>query len=118
EGLVLALAATIVFVIAIRRDSLPLSVASGVLYLLAALAKEVFVPLPLLLVAMPWRAGGPPAGPPPARRREENTRRRAAGVPAGEAAGAPLVALIVYVVWRITVAGASLHGYGWASGNP
>src|SRR4029079_14515689 len=63
EGGAFALAAAILFVLAVRRPqtgarSAPLPIASAFLYLCAAAAKEVYAPLILILLVMPegeWR---------------------------------------------------------------
>ncbi|MGZ7032154.1 MAG: hypothetical protein ACXVIJ_09305, partial [Thermoanaerobaculia bacterium] len=62
EGLVLALLSAIFFVVAMRRDALAWSIASAVAYLLAASAKEVFIPLPLVFLAMTSGAPADSAG--------------------------------------------------------
>jgi hypothetical protein len=104
EGLVLALGATALYLAALRRHRPALAVASGVLFLLSAAAKEIFVPLPLLLVALGARGenrdGLPDAG--------ERRRRWRYALP-------HLAALALYAAWRRAMLGAFLGGYGWAS---
>lgn len=92
EGLALALGAAIAYALAARRDSLALALLSALLSLGAASAKEIFVPLPILLAFLPL------------------PRRARMLVPQACALGA-------YVVWRMISAGVELHAYGWV-GNP
>lgn len=92
EGLIAALISLGLFTIALRRNDARLAGASAVAYLLAMLAKEVYVPLIALLAVLPEGAG----------------KRRAAWI-----ATAHLPALAVYVVWRRIAAGALIGGYGW-----
>jgi len=49
---VLAFAAVILYALALRRQRMGLAIASALLYLAAALCKEIFVPLPLIFFAM------------------------------------------------------------------
>ena len=92
EGLVLAIGATALFVIGVRRNSLHVSAAAALLYLLAAVAKEVYVPLPALLLVIP----------------EGTLRSRIRHlIPSAAAAG-------VYAIWRMAMLGLALRGYGWA----
>lgn len=65
------------------------SVLSAVLYLVAILAKEIAVPLPLLLFLIAPR----------------EQRRKL--IPHG-------IALVVYTAWRLLVIGLPVAGYGWA----
>jgi hypothetical protein len=88
EGLLLALAASIAFVVAARRDDRRLAIAAAVLTLGAMLAKEVFVPLPFILAMIP------------------EGRRRRLLVPQG-------IALAIYTIWRLLMLGPELRGYGW-----
>jgi hypothetical protein len=83
--------ASIVFVTAIRRSSTTLGCVSAFLYLLAMLAKEVAVPLPLLLLALPVGLA-------------RSRARRLIGHG---------VAVIVYLVWRYAVIGTLLGAYSW-----
>jgi hypothetical protein len=92
EGLLFSLAASGCFVLGIRRNRIGLSVASAFLYLLAAAAKEVYVPLPLLLAAIP----------------EGTSRDRFRHLVPSAAA------LFVYATWRIAMLGPQLTGYGFA----
>ena len=78
EGLVLALLATLLF---LRRRTIP----SAALYLAAMLAKEIFVPLIVLLAFLAVRRLAP-----------------------------HVVALVVYIVWRVALLGPRLESYGWA----
>ncbi|MEK6373510.1 MAG: hypothetical protein AABO58_12530 [Acidobacteriota bacterium] len=92
EGLVLAIVAVTLFVAGVRRNSAPMSIAAALLYFLAASAKEVYVPLPALLLVMP----------------EGTLRDRIRHlVPAAVAAG-------VYAIWRVAMLGSTVRGYGWA----
>jgi hypothetical protein len=88
EGALFAFAATIAFVLALRRDT-PAWI-SAAAYFLAACAKEVFLPLPLLLAVIPESA--------------MRVRLRALR---GHA-----VAAIVYAIWRIAAVGLDLGSYG------
>jgi hypothetical protein len=83
--------AVIAFVAALRRPTVALDVVSVLCYLLAMLAKEVAIPLPLLLIALPLR--------------DARTRVRFA---IGHG-----VAAIVYFLWRHAVLGTFLGAYGW-----
>ena len=94
EGLILALLATLLFV---RQRYIP----SAALYLAAMLAKEIFVPLIVLLLVL----GAPASSPAAAGRRRAS--RRDGGVPLA-------IALVVYVVWRVAMLGPRLESYGWA----
>lgn len=95
EALFLGLLSTWVFVLAVPRrgpSAWGLAALSGLLYLAAALAKEIAVPLPALLPLLP-------AG---------MIRRRL-----------PLLAphagvLVVYALYRFWMLGTPLGGYGWA----
>jgi hypothetical protein len=91
EGAVLAVAAVILFVLAIRRERMWLSIASALLYLGAALYKEIFVPLPLILIAL--RPGG---------------RRYMALIPHALAA-------FVYAILRISLLGPSTESYDFVA---
>ncbi len=92
EGLLLALIATLTFVISLRRHSWTLGVISASLYLLSMAAKEIFVPLIVILVVMPERS---------ARERFRAVMPHAA-------------ALALYCVWRVSLIGPKLETYGWA----
>ena len=83
--------ATIAYVVALRHESDLAAILSAVLYLLAMLAKEIAVPLPLFLLSLPlrdfrWRA------------------RLAIGHG---------TALVVYLIWRRAVIGTFFGSYGW-----
>ena len=86
--------ATIAYVVALRRDSKVADALSAFLYLIAMLAKEIAVPLPLVLIFLPVR----------------DSRSRL------KFAGAHALALIVYFSWRRFVLGTFLGSYGWAIG--
>ena len=89
EGLLLAMAAAIAYVVAARRDHAGLGVLAAVLALAAMLGKEIFVPLPLVLALLP------------------EPRRRRPLVPQG-------MALAIYALWRMLMLGPHLlQGYGW-----
>lgn len=83
-GLILGVGAWILFVRAVRGGRLATASAGGALYFAAMLCKELYVPIPLLLVACPegpWRS------------------RLRASVPFG-------VAAAIYLVWRHRMLGA------------
>lgn len=88
EGALFAIAATIAYVLAMRGKGSPAF--SAVLYFAAACAKEVFLPLPLLLAVIP-------AG----------TLRARLRALRGHA-----VAAAVYAVWRIAAVGFDVGSYG------
>jgi hypothetical protein len=92
EGLVAALACLGLFTVALRRNDRRLVALSALAYLIAMLAKEVYVPLIVLLAVMPEGAG----------------RRRIAWL-----CRAHLPALAIYVAWRWTSTGTLVGGYGW-----
>ena len=79
---------------AMRRGRTLPAVLSGVLYLLAMLAKEIAVPLPVVLLVLP----------------ERDPRARLRGLVPHAAA------LIVYLAWRYAILGELLGGYGWTFG--
>jgi hypothetical protein len=83
--------AVIAYAGALRRPSVPLGIVSVLCYFLAMLAKEVAIPLPLLLIALPLR--------------DARTRVRFA---IGHG-----VAAIAYFLWRHAVLGTFLGAYGW-----
>jgi hypothetical protein len=83
--------AVIAHAAALRRPSVALDVVSILCYFLAMLAKEVAIPLPLLLIALPLRDG--------------RTRMR---FTIGH-----IVATIAYFFWRHAVLGTFLGAYGW-----
>ena len=96
EGGAFALAAAILFVLAVRRAQTgarcaPLPIASAFLYLCAAAAKEVYAPLILILLVMPegeWR------------------QRIRLLIPHA-------VAAAIFGVWRIAVVGMSVKPFGF-----
>jgi hypothetical protein len=90
-AVILAALATMAFTAAARRRSLLLAGCSALLYLGAMLAKEVALPLPLVLLVLP-------AG-------ESRVRAR---LTIGH-----WVALAGYVIWRRAVIGAFFGAYGW-----
>jgi len=97
EGLVLAAAAAGTWVVGLRRDRWALSCAAALLFLAAAAAKEIYVPLPVLLAALP----------------EADLRRRLRHL-------APLAAALAgYLIWRYWLLGglASAYGFGLAPGE-
>jgi hypothetical protein len=83
--------AVIAYAAALRRPSIAMDAVSVLCYFLAMLAKEVAIPLPLLLVALPLR--------------DVRTRVRFA---IGHGAAA-----IAYFLWRRAVLGTFLGAYGW-----
>ena len=94
EGLILALAATATWTVAVRRSASPVawSVVSALSYAGAMLAKEVFVPLPLVLLSLP----------------EGGWRRRLRSL-------APhAIAFIAYLLYRRWLLEEWFGGYGWA----
>jgi hypothetical protein len=92
EGLIAALISLSLFTIALRRSDRRLAGLSALAYLVAMLAKEIYVPLIALLVLLP----------------EGDGKRRRAWL-----ARAHLPALAIYVVWRWIAAGTLVGGYGW-----
>jgi hypothetical protein len=84
-------AAVIAYAAALRRPSVAIDVVSVLCYFVAMLAKEVAIPLPLLLVALPLR--------------DVRTRLRFA---IGH-----VIALILYFLWRYAILGTFLGAYGW-----
>jgi len=92
EGGVFALAAAILFVLAVRRaNGWLLTAASAILYLCAAAAKEVYAPLILILLVMP-----------------EGTWRRRIRLLIPHA-----VAAVIFGIWRIAVVGTSVKPFGF-----
>ncbi len=92
ESTIAALAATVFWVVGLRRRSFWLACLSGCAYFVAICAKEIAVPLPLFLFLIP----------------EQPIRVRARTLlPHG-------VALTIYAVWRIFMLGTAFGGYGWA----
>lgn len=83
--------AVIAYAAALRRPSMVMDTLSVLCYFLAMLAKEVAIPLPLLLIALPLR--------------DARTRIRFV---IGHG-----FALIAYFLWRYAVLGTFLGAYGW-----
>jgi hypothetical protein len=83
--------ATIAYVIALRKGSAPVAIASASLYLAAMLAKEIAVPLPLFFLSLPLR--------------DLRSRLRYA---IGHGA-----ALLIYLTWRRAVIGTFFGAYSW-----
>jgi len=92
EGLIAALVSVGSFTVACRRSDARLVGLSALTYLVAMLAKEVYVPLIALLAVLPEGSG----------------RRRAAWL-----SRTHLPALAIYVAWRCVATGALVGGYGW-----
>ena len=93
EGLSLALLATMAFLASVERRSVPWSVAAAALYLGALTAKEIYVPLPFLLLALP----------------EGHFRARVR-------AAAPLLGtLLAFALWRTYMLGGIVAGYDESS---
>jgi hypothetical protein len=92
QAITLAAISCALWVRAVSRKQIALSLLSALVYLAAALAKETVVPLPLLLLVLPRR----------------DWRNRAFF------AAPHFVALAIYLVWRRAVLGTILGGYGWA----
>jgi hypothetical protein len=92
EGFVFAAVSVWLFVGALRRGRKSAALFSALFYLLATLAKEVYIPLPGILALLPegsWR---------------ERLHRL---VPHAAAA-------VLYFAWRVAMIGTMLGGYGWA----
>jgi hypothetical protein len=83
--------AVIAYVAALRRPSIVAATLSVVCYFAAMMAKEVSIPLPLLLIALPIR--------------DARTRVRFA---IGHC-----IAAVIYFLWRYSVLGTFLGAYGW-----
>lgn len=93
ESLALAGLSIALFVIGVRRRSLLLGFASALAYLVAMLAKEIAVPVVLLLLVLPvtdWRS------------------RLRASIPHS-------VMVVLYLAWRYVALGTLLGGYGWTA---
>lgn len=94
EGAVFALASVILFVAAVRRaNGWLLTIASALLYLCASAAKEVYVPLILILLVMP-----------------EGMPRQRIRLLIPHA-----VAAAIFAVWRIAVVGTSVEPFGFVA---
>ena len=91
EGWVLATLSSLAFVVGVRTARPALSLLSALLFLLSALAKEVFVPLPIVFFLLP----------------DGTTRQRMMAL------RPHLFALCLYVVWRRHMLGTLIGGYGW-----
>jgi hypothetical protein len=90
-GAVLAMIATILFVRALRGGSTSMAVASAIVYFLAAGTKEIYVPLPAVLLVIPegtWR------------------QRMRALVPHA-------VAALLSAAWRFSIIGTNVGAYGF-----
>jgi len=83
--------AVVAYVRAVRTGSWPMTILSAACYLMAMLSKEVAIPLPLLLIALPLR--------------DLKTRIRFV---LGHS-----IAVIVYFIWRYAILGTFLGAYGW-----
>jgi hypothetical protein len=94
--------AVVAYVRAVRTGSWPMTILSAACYLLAMLSKEVAIPLPLLLIALPGTAGVPPAA--------EHDSARHARAPRGFLFG---IVTVVYFLWRYAILGTFLGAYGW-----
>ena len=92
EAILLAAVASICFIAGLRRQSLVLNIVSSASYLLAICAKEIAVPLPFVLLALP----------------ESSFRARLRHlVPHA-------IVLSAYAGWRTIVIDMAWRGYGWA----
>ena len=89
EGLLFALVAVWLFVRALRRQCMACGLLAALFYLLAASAKEVYVPLAILLVFLP-----------------EGTFRQRLTY-----AFPILIAAVLYAVWRVLMLGVAIGGY-------
>src|SRR5207237_5546636 len=78
------------YVVAVRGRGWPAALLSAIAYFLAACAKEIFLPLPLLLAAIP----------------EGDRRDRARFL------GGHVVAAAVYGLWRLRAVGFDVGSYG------
>jgi hypothetical protein len=100
EAIALAALAVLSYGLALRRDSTGWALASAALYLMATLAKEIVLPLPLVLPLLPRPSLAP---------RERNVEPRLwVRFAAPHAA-----ALALYVAYRRAVLGVWVGGYGW-----
>lgn len=96
DGLVFALAATLCFLQSVESPGRAWRVAAGALALAAMACKEIYVPLPFLLLALPQGS------------LRERVRR---ALPV-------FVALGLYVAWRVLLLGGYLGGYTGESSSP
>jgi hypothetical protein len=92
ESIVLGALAVVLYVEGVRRHRHWMSITSALLYFGAMLAKEVAVPLPILLLLLP-----------------ERTFEKRAQHAIGHS-----LALGGYLLWRLLVLGTIFGGYGWA----
>jgi hypothetical protein len=90
-GAVLAMAATILFVRALRSGSHRMTIASAIVYFLAAGTKEIFLPLPAVLLVLP-----------------EGTLRQRMRRLVPHA-----IAAVASAIWRIAVIGPKVGSYGF-----
>ncbi|MEZ0309520.1 MAG: hypothetical protein ACAH21_16465, partial [Ramlibacter sp.] len=90
EGLVFAIAAAWCFVMALRKDSWRYALGGAAFYLLATTCKEIYVPLPAMLLLLP----------------EADWRRRVRFLLPFGGVG------VAYLGWRFVVLGRLLGGYG------
>jgi hypothetical protein len=94
ESVILSIVAAALFARAMRSGRKLLLIASALLYLLAMLAKEIAIPLLLVLLILP----------------ERDLRARLRAVwPHG-------LALIIYFAWRYAILGKVIGGYVWTFG--
>lgn len=90
EGLIFSLGATLCFIKSMERTNRALPLAGGLLYLLGCLSKEIYVPLPLILLAIPVN----------------NVKNRLGRL-------WPMFSItIVYTIWRWWLLGELFGGYG------
>jgi hypothetical protein len=94
ESVILSIVAAALFACAMRRGRKLPAIGSALLYLLAMLAKEIAVPLLLVLLVLP----------------ERDLRARVRAIwPHG-------LALIIYCAWRYAMLGKLIGGYVWTFG--
>jgi hypothetical protein len=112
--------ATIAYVVARRRSSVTAAMLSAGFYLLAMLAKEVAVPLPLLLLALPVKGTDGTNGTDGTDGTDGSTSPiRPIFYPAHWRWLIPHgVAGIIYFAWRYAVLGTFLGAYGWKIDAP
>lgn len=91
ESIILSAVSIVLFVMALRRRSTAGSIVSAAFYLAAMLAKEIAVPLLIVVLFLPER--------------RFSERMRTATPHA--------LALVVYLAWRWMCLGALVGGYGW-----
>jgi hypothetical protein len=90
-GAVLAMIATILFVRALREGSAAMAVASAIVYFIAAGTKEIYVPLPALLLVIP----------------ERSWRQRIRMLVPHAVAG------LLAAAWRLAIIGTNVGSYGF-----